>query len=309
MHSILQFLSPYDRIRLLQSVPFFESLEAEDLAALAEHAEEEHTRRGFALLQLGQPADAVRVLVEGEAQMRRHGSVVRRIGPGSPIGFITILAADGGTEIVTMSRTTTLMIRRSIWFDLLEDRFSILQHLIRATARQLRQESSENGQLPDAASGDRRAVCSLDDVFDRFLVLRDQLPFGKRDHFGLWHLARRTSPISYGAGETLFREGQASSELILLTAGSVEADGSIFDPGSALGIVDTLAEEPRSYTAVAQAACSGVRIDREELLDMFEDHFDIALDCLATISLSVLDAMERRAARSKEVPSGFNRFS
>src|SRR5688500_15467486 len=108
--ALLRFLSPYDRIRLFQSVPFFESLEADDLAALAEHAEEEHRRRGAYLIQRDQPVDAVRVLVEGEAIMRRHGSPVRSIGPGCPIGFITGAADVDGTEVIASTRTLSLML-------------------------------------------------------------------------------------------------------------------------------------------------------------------------------------------------------
>jgi CRP-like cAMP-binding protein len=311
MKSMLPFLSPYDRMRLLQSLPFFETLEAEDLSALAEHAEEEHKRRGAPLIERGSQVDAVRVLVEGEAEMRRRGVLIRRIVPGSPIGFISMLADDEETEIFTTTRATSLMIRRSIWFDMLEDRFSILQHVLVAAARQLRRECVAGGFLPEARPSERTTT-ALDDEFERFLALREHLPFGKRHLFGLWNLARRVSPAHFSPGEPLFHEGQASADMILLTHGRARCRlgaEQTFGPGSTLGVFDALAEETRSYSATAETPCAGIRIDREELLDVFEDHFDLARDCLTKISLSVLEAMERRAALSKEVPSGFARFS
>lgn len=311
----LRFLTPHDRLRLLQSIPLFSSLDADDLVLLAEYAEEEHRRRGAVLVAQNEPVDAMRVLVEGSVVMRKNGKPVRRFDERSPIGVLSALRSDGGdVEVVTTSRTLCLKLDREVLLNLLEDRFVLFSRVLRATARQLRAER-EAISYADVARDDSALeddALHPEDVVDRFLVLREGIAFVERDLFGLWHLSRRAASMTFVEGEKIFSRGEPSTDFYYVAAGAVRAtnDGAtwMFGPQDSVGVVDLLAEEPRSYDAVATKRTSVVQIEREELLDIFEDHFELGMSCLSTVTGQTLRALEKRAERTVQVPSGFERL-
>jgi CRP-like cAMP-binding protein len=76
-------------------------------------------------------------------------------------------------------------------------------------------------------------------------------------------------------------------------------------PGYTFGFVDSVAERPRSYTARAGTDIAALSIDRETMLDIFEDHPHLAEACLRHVAHRVLSVFETRAADSQPIPAGW----
>ena len=87
----------------LANVPYFAKLRPEILEALAEHTEEWVFAAGDKLATRGEPNDGLRVMVEGEGEVYRHGRLFKVIGPGDPIGDMSLL--DGEPHSVDVTAT------------------------------------------------------------------------------------------------------------------------------------------------------------------------------------------------------------
>ncbi|MEQ8976859.1 MAG: cyclic nucleotide-binding domain-containing protein [Deltaproteobacteria bacterium] len=310
-------VSPQERMTHLRSAPFFRALPTRDLVPFAELASERSHRRGTAIVERSTAPRGFHVLVEGEAVMRRRRLTVRRVGAGCPIGLLALLAREErDTEVVAVTPALTLSLDAAVFFGLLEERFDAFLHVLRATASQLVYERNVVGlarALRASRSRTNRGV-DADDAVDRFIGLRRAAPFGDDGLFGLWHLARRARTVTFERGDRLIAEGEPARTLFVLTDGDVEIDRdgrglATLGAQDTLSAVELLAQEPRAYGAVANTSGAAIVVDREELFDVFEDHFELGTSFLARISRAVLDLMEARARREDELPSGFDRLS
>lgn len=309
-------VSPQERLTHLRAAPFFRSLPTRDLVPFAEVASEEPHRRGAELVRRGAPPSAFHVLVEGEAVVRRNRVTVRRVGPGCPIGLLALLAREErDTEVVAVTPALTLSLDAATFFGLLEERFGAFLHVLRATASQLEHERIAAGLGRALRSAPHvEGTHDVDDVVDRFIALRGAAPFSDEGLFGLWHLARRAETLELARGDVLTTQGEPSDTLVVLTKGRVAArrddrEIATFGPGDAVGAVALLANLARSYGTVATSDVSGIVVGREQLLDVFEDHFELGASLLAQIARAVLDVTESRARREGALPSGFERLS
>jgi len=89
--------------------------------------------------------------------------------------------------------------------------------------------------------------------------------------------ARRVGTvIDYGAGDTVFREGDEPRYMYVVLTGAVEimARDKVLETigaGNALGIVSLLDDQPRTTTARAREAASLSVIDRKKFRYMIEE--------------------------------------
>jgi hypothetical protein len=66
-------------------------------------------------------------------------------------------------------------------------------------------------------------------------------------------------------------------------------------------VLEALAGERRWHDAVAETAGVLIELDVEDLIDMFEDNVDIALDYLAWLSRGTLELIESRLGPGREL--------
>ena len=306
-----RLVTPLERLMYQRSLPLFGSLPASELAVLAEYARERHFRRGHALLREGEPTPSIFLLVEGEVQLRRRDHTFRMFRGHDAVGVMALLARlSDGVEATAQTNGIALELEGDALYDIFEDHFSILEHVLSATARILRTERARLGTtagFPRAPRDDLACPERPLDVVERILVLRRILPFAEANVVALAELARRCEERRFEAGTQLWQVGARSDHTLLLVCGLVrcESDHQSFRLGSgdAVGVTDLLARERRAYAAVTDTPGVALSIDREALLDVFEDHFEIATDCLAVMAQSVLEVFRERAADG-EVPVG-----
>lgn len=93
-----------DKVAFLRQVPIFSPLEPKHLAALAEIAHRRHYRKGQTIFYLGDPGNAMYLLIKGSVMMTlpsEDGSevIVAAVRPGDQFGELAVL--DGGARYVT----------------------------------------------------------------------------------------------------------------------------------------------------------------------------------------------------------------
>jgi hypothetical protein len=72
-------------------------------------------------------------------------------------------------------------------------------------------------------------------------------------------------------------------------------------PGRPLGVLESVAGEPRWFDAVAETPGVLIEDDVERLIDLFEDNTDVALDYLAWVSRSTLELIERELGPGRDL--------
>lgn len=297
-----RFVAPYERLLYLSTLPLFGTLPPEELAVLARWTKERHFRRGEVLFDEGMPVPAIHMLVTGAVEVSRGGRVFRTFRAPDAVGVFGLLArTTGGVRAVARTAVTSLELAGDALEDIFEDRNSIFTHVLQATAKVLRDERRQLFDSSGSGSPLVPVVCPARelDLIERILLLRRVPMFAAASLVGLGQLSRRVRELRLEAGVHMWELGEYAGSSALLVCGSVECrfEGGVRrrGAGDAIGLVDLLAKELRSYAAVTVEPVVALVVDRDALLDMFEDHTEIGAECLASLARAVLDAFERRA--------------
>lgn len=279
---------------------------------IAESLRERTFAPGEALLRGGERAASMHLVVEGRVAISRGGRRLSTVGPGAPVGGLSILARETeGVEAVAETEVVTLQTDADDVFEIFEEHFGMLRHVLAALARQLLEVMS---RLPaEAIRGSLRSVTPAReeglDLVERILFLRQTQPFAHSSVNALAELAQGLDEVRFEAGHVLWREGEEAARVILIVSGRVQCTSSHFPaltlgPGSSPGAVEAVAAGPRRYTAVAETPVVALSGHVEGLFDVFEDNFDMALDYLATIAGWLLTLIEAVAAHGGDSSIG-----
>jgi CRP-like cAMP-binding protein len=298
-------LGSLDRLLELQTTPVLGALPPHELAAFAEHARPRSFLAGQVLLDEGAPTGSIHLIIEGQVRVSRRGNPFRVFGPREAVGVIGLLArTDTGVHAVAMRDTLTLELTREALLEVFEDHFGVLEGVLRSVARLLLSERLQihgDAGLKSAALETLTCPARPLDLVERIFVLRQSLPFASTSVDALAGLARRVEELRLAAGERLWTQDHRADSMLVLVCGSVEGvvDGGRqrfrFGSRASIGGVDALAGAPRWYTATALEPVVALKINIEELMDLFEDHFDLALELLAALSRDILAVFELRA--------------
>lgn len=123
----------------LEGVVIFAQSDVDDLTAVATLAREVKFKKGERIWNEGDPGDALYVIVQGAVNAVKDGEVVLNIRTKEAFGDTSLL--DGSprpTDLVAVEDTTTLMIDRRDFLDLISDRPELLKGVFRAVSQQLK---------------------------------------------------------------------------------------------------------------------------------------------------------------------------
>jgi CRP-like cAMP-binding protein len=297
-----------ERILHLKKAPSLRNLPDQDLATVSEHARELAFDRGATILREGEPVGGMYFVMEGRLRLSRKGRDLGSLGPSTAIGLVSLLAGDrDGFGAVAEGDAMVLEIEGDSVLELLEDHFSMLRHVTREICRQVIEAWNRfpPDLLADVVLGLPASAAIRDlDLVERILFLR-QGPFANSSINALAELSRGLSELQFEAGTVVWEEGEPASNVFLVADGRVRCSaksGMSFraGPGIPLGAFETLAGQGRWYTAVAETRLGGLSGDIDQLLDVFEDNFEMALDYLGSICRYRMSLMDRLAARGED---------
>jgi CRP-like cAMP-binding protein len=303
-------LTSLERMLVLKRLPTIGGLPSADLAVIADVTRERFFPKGSLLLAEGEPVPAVHLIVEGAVAVSRGGVDLGHVPSGNGIGALGLLAGDVfGVDARAVEDTLTLELDGEMMFEIFEDRFAILHHILRDLCRQLidqlvelRIDPSQSFPGCDAldAGGDL-------DLVERIFFLRRMPVFRKASINALFEVSRALTEIRYPPGTVLWKEGEPSVGIFLVTNGAVRCRtgaGLSFraGPGFPLGAADAIGEVPRWFEAVTETPVTGLQGPLETLIDVLEDNFDVARQYLAGTARGLIRALEVRYRRGGTVP-------
>ncbi len=294
-------LSHAAKALLLKKIPIVGGLPGPKLAVVAEYAKERYFAAGEALLTEGRPVTASYCIVGGEVTLRRGGQDMRTVGPGAGLGGLGILARnDSNLDAVCATDTLTLELDAEAIFELFEDHFTIVHHVLRDLSRgaiELLQSGPRAFESPPPRLGlpvhDREL-----DLVERIFFLRHSSVFSRSSINALAELARGLTEVRFRPGTLLWSDGDAARSVFLVVDGTVRchlaATGFEFQagPGDPLGAADAMGELPRWFQATTETPVTVLAGGVEGLLDVFEDNVDMAMDYMAVMARWVLDMVD-----------------
>ncbi len=295
------FVGPLDRVLFLRTLPAFDGLGPAHLAAVAQHANERTFPRGTPLLDPDGPAEAVFLVVEGEVSVTRPGGRSRSAGPGEAVGFVDLLArAERGVRARASIDTLALELDWDAQLDVCEEHFPVLAQYLRylamMTIRELERDPSaiEEVTPADLPVHQRRPL----NLVERILVLSHSRAFSTSSLDALAELAHHVTEVRFAAGEEIWRKDATAEDFLLVAAGAIRGTLSgkrqlRARAASTVGMQEALRGGRRWYDAMAEATTVALRIEVEPLVDILEDHFDLAVDFMSTLARRLLEYQDR----------------
>lgn len=288
------------RVLALRSFPAYAELDPEEVAAAAHRMRERRYEAGETILREGRPVREVHFVLRGEVSIRRGGRELQRLGDHSVVGGLAVLAADPeGYEVVATAPSRTLAQDADEAWDMIEEHFVLGQRLMQGLAEQgLKLQRGLPGGFgygpPATPTGAPRENL---DLVERVASLRSALTFAGSQLEALADLAREVEVVRFAPGDVLWRAGDLGADFVVIDHGVVrcQADDGAFALGSGdvVGALDCFAAQPRWYDAIADTEVLGLRLRRETLLDVFEDHASLMRAAIQSMASNLLALMSR----------------
>jgi CRP-like cAMP-binding protein len=283
-----------ERMLTLRSLPAFKGLAEADLASVAAQAQERSVASGTVLLREGDRMSRTVVVVEGRVRIERDGAVVARSERRVGVGILGMVAdVRAASTVVADTASRLLVLERDRVLDLMEDDFAVLAHVLRFIAEEIistYQRLDVDYQAPEKfwAIPAHLQVEGRDlDLVERILAIRQVPAFGRSSLDSVARYARLLEEVHLPEGAVLWREGEPCRTYLHVVQGELrgvrdKGRGVLrYGPPSMPGLFGVLSgRERRWYTAIAKTPIVALQVDRELILDLLEDDYEMAAFCL-----------------------------
>lgn len=246
---------------------------------------------GQVLFEAGSAVTHLYQLSEGALEMRAPGKPPWRVADTGTIAFVDfMLARPHARRAVAVTAARMLEIDAAAYREYIEDNFEVGHQIIAQfsealVARML--ASPEAAALLGRPQRTARRVVSYAKIevslVDRMVLLSRVPAFAGGTVQALANLALSAREVRYAAGELICGAGAPIDELSVLVDGEVELTHPRLDlritrsPVDLVSHASELTTSTRPLTATAVRDSVVLQVDREELLDRIEEHFELAL--------------------------------
>jgi CRP-like cAMP-binding protein len=295
------------------------TVSAGQLSAVADEMRDRSFKAGSVLLREGEAPAAAFSVVRGRVRVSRRGQVLGEVGPGAAVGIGGILSRDAlGLGAIATTDVLTLELDRDTLVDVFEEVFPLLLEAIRDSSRRhldyIRRLTHVPDQLP--AIHPEPSLSGELDFVERLLFLKTPGgPFERSGVDGLAELAQRARYRAIEPGTRLWNEGERADGACLVVNGTIVCSSFRDDGpaqfragrGVAIGALESMAGQPRWHDAVAETDAAVLDNNVDDLIDVFEDNVEMAMDLLAWISADSLNLIETTFGPGPELLEFFTR--
>lgn len=298
-------VSRFQRLVALRAFPAYAVMPTEEVVAIAELTREMRFSVGEHLLREGTPVDTFFFIVRGEVELRRKGRVIRRMGRRTVVGGVAALAQDPtGYDCVALEDTVVLALAARDSEEIMEDNFTLLRGILRGVSGEVlaaRRRAEGDGGFAAPSHEDVAYPEEPLDLVERMRFLRTTMTFAQGQLDAIADLAREVRERRFAAGEVLFEEGQLQTTFYFPVHGVVEGTTEngktfCFGPGDTVGGLDALALEPRWFSARAATPLVTVEVEVDDLHDVLEDDFEMALGMVRAFATGMMSLYDRGLA-------------
>lgn len=288
-------MNEMQRLLAFKAFPMFSHMVPDALAVLAKHSRSAEFAPGEPLFQLSGQAAELHFVVEGRVALYRDEVCIARFDPGDVVGSSAASTPNESVERCVATRpTSTLSLARPDLEEILEENLDILLALIGGAARELidlRLQSGPTAGYPSLKPPPLKPVQHPTlGLVERMVLLASARGMRHVSVQVLSQLAEAACASAYQAGHVLWEEGDEATGYVVIASGHIRAEisstGQAFwlGPGHMAGSVECLGHLPRWYRATTESAGSVLEVSRSQLLDILEDHNDMARQALGAIA-------------------------
>jgi CRP-like cAMP-binding protein len=118
-------------------------------------------------------------------------------------------------------------------------------------------------------------------------------------------MARQMEEVRVKPGATFWNVGEPADRVLFILKGAAHcktADGREFRYGTGTGVggVEALADKPRWYGVTAETDVVGLLGHTDQLLDIFENQFRMAMDFVSMLARAEIGLLARRATLGQQ---------
>jgi CRP-like cAMP-binding protein len=133
-------ISTVEKVLFLKSIDLFRALPSEELAQIAEIAEEQPMASGDSVFAEGEPGDALYLIVEGRVKVHKGDKELVRLGIRDVFGEMAVLDSEPrSASVSTVEDAVLLKIGRDDFRDILTERPEISMGVMKVLTRRLRE--------------------------------------------------------------------------------------------------------------------------------------------------------------------------
>lgn len=138
-------ITTVEKVLFLKSIDLFRALPGEELAQIAEIAEEVPVGSGDVVFAEGDPGDALYIVVEGRVQVTKGEKKLAELGERECFGEMSVLDSEPRSATVAATMEALLLkIGREEFKDILGERPEIAAGIMKVLSRRLREANARS---------------------------------------------------------------------------------------------------------------------------------------------------------------------
>ena len=265
------------------------------LAHLLSIARQVDVPAGHVLYESARPATTVFQVMSGEIAIHAPQAPSWRVAAGGTVGFVDLMQSrPHARTAVTATPARLLELDAADYLDYLEDNFEVSHRILSWLSHEIiadtvvRPEAQQLLAGVGAVKSPSFAKVEIPTV-ERLMILSRMPAFRGASTQGIANLAQSAVEARFGPGEVVVAAGSTSTVVSLMVEGEVELQSPeglrVRRAGrDFLAHVEELTSAPRLNSVIASSPLIVLQIDREELLDRLEEHFDLTMALFAAIA-------------------------
>ncbi|HEY8076187.1 MAG TPA: cyclic nucleotide-binding domain-containing protein [Labilithrix sp.] len=292
-----------ERMLFLSQIPVAAWVPPRVLRAIATYLAPRTFAPGEIVIRRGEPVEAMYLLVDGGLALVRDEKKIGELDAPQTIGFLGILARQEATyDAIAKGDVRAYELETDTLLELFEDHFPLYAATLRYLAerlyfdmKDLPQEMLGMPSMDLGTIGDRQP-----DLIEHVLMLRKTSAFSTANVNALASMVRGMEPFREAAFTRLWGPGDRPDRALFLLEGTALCrtdDGRVFryGPGTTVGGLELLCGQPRWYEVLTETPCVGLWGSTDDLLDLFEHQFRMAMDFVSALARAQLGLLDRRA--------------